>query len=89
MERLSHAYSLAQRSISDLKTAIHLVLCEYKEGLSNAELGRLLGIYHGHSGKHEGHISRALLELMLSEGIVEQNEKTKKWSLKKISADND
>lgn len=88
MKELTQAYSLAQRSISDLKTAIHLVLVEYKEGLSNAELGRLLGIYHGHSGKHEGHISRALLELMLTEGIVEQDEKTKKWYLKKISGDN-
>jgi len=84
MNDISNAYNLAQRAISDLKTAIHSILSLKPEGLSNAELGRSLGIYHGHSGQHEGHISRVLLELMSSEGIIEQNGKTKKWSLKNI-----
>jgi len=55
---------LAQQAIVDLKTAIHNTLFQKPDGLSNAEIGRLLGIYHGHSGKHEGHISRVLLDLM-------------------------
>lgn len=84
MKELSEAYSLAQRAISDLKTAIHSVLLEHKDGLSNAEIGRALGIYHGHSGQHEGHISRVLLDLMQIEGILSQDKKTKKWLIKKI-----
>lgn len=84
MKELSQAYNLAQRGIADLKTAIHSILLEHENGLSNAEIGRLLGIYHGHSGQHEGHVSRVLLELMRTEGIIEQDKKTKKWSLKKI-----
>lgn len=83
MKELSEAYNLAQRAISDLKTAIHSILMEHPDGLSNAEIGRALGIYHGHSGKHEGHISRVLLQLMQVEGILSQDEKTKKWILKK------
>ncbi len=83
MKELSESYNLAQRAISDLKTAIHLVLLEHKDGLSNAEIGRTLGIYHGHSGQHQGHISRVLLELMLAEGVLSQDKKTKKWLLKK------
>ena len=84
MKDLSEAYNLAQRAISDLKTAIHSVLMNNSEGLSNAEIGRSLGIYQGHSGNHEGHISRVLLGIMQSEGNIDQDEKTKKWSLKKV-----
>lgn len=82
MNNQSNAYNLAQRAISDLKTAIHIVLSESKAELKNVEVGKKLGIYHGHSGKHEGHISRVLLELMQFEGLIEQNSKTKTWSLK-------
>ncbi len=51
-------------------------------GLSNAELGKSLGIYSGHIG-HEGHISRTLLSLLKSENVVYQEENTKRWFLKK------
>ena len=51
-------------------------------GLSNAELGKSLGIYSGHIG-HEGHISRTLLSLLKSENVVYQEEYTKRWFLKK------
>lgn len=84
MKELSESYNLAQRAIADLKTAIYSVLLEHKDGLSNAEIGRALGIYHGHSGQHEGHVSRVLLDLMQAEGILSQDKKTKKWLLKKI-----
>jgi len=82
MEDFSAAYNLAQRAISDIKSAIHIILSTSKDGLTNAEIGRLLGIYHGHSGKHEGHISRVLLELMQTEGLIRQDTKTKKWTLR-------
>jgi len=77
MKELSESYNLAQRAVAGLKTAIPSVLLDHKNGLSNAEIGRALGIYHGHGGQHEGHISRVLLELMQLEGIISQDKKTK------------
>lgn len=82
MKELTNAYNLAQRAISDLKTAVYVVLNESDHELTNAEIGRKLGIYHGHSGQHEGHVSRVLLELLQSEGLIAQNKKTKKWFVK-------
>jgi hypothetical protein len=76
------AYAQAQKAIADLKGSIYLLLSEpgFLE-VTNAEIGRALGIYHGHVG-HEGHIPRALLTLMEQEGVLVQNEQTKKWKLK-------
>ncbi|WP_138431350.1 hypothetical protein [Fodinibius saliphilus] len=74
-------YHLAQSAISDLKAAIYSLLANSsKTSLKNAEIGRSLGIYSGHEG-HEGHISRTLLAMMEKEGVVEQDEETKEWSL--------
>ncbi len=76
------AYQLAQKAIADLKTSIFILLSESNEKeLTNAEIGRSLGVYHGHIG-HEGHIPRTLLGLMEQEGVVEQNSDSKKWRLK-------
>lgn len=69
--------------MSDLKAAIYNTLAQAPEsGLTNAAIGRTLGIYTGHVG-HEGHIPRTILALMESEGVVRQNRETKQWSLKK------
>jgi hypothetical protein len=76
-------YQKAQRAIADLKAAIHELFNNENTELTNVEIGKSLGIYHGHSGKHQGHISRVLLELMQAEGVVEQDKKTKAWKLKK------
>jgi len=76
-------YQKAQRAMADLKTAIHELFIDENTELTNVEIGKSLGIYHGHSGKHQGHISRVLLELMQAEGVVLQNKKTKVWKLKK------
>lgn len=78
---MNKAYKLAQNGIAKLKTSVHLILEKSEQELTNAEIGRTLGIYHGHSGKHEGHISRAILEMLHSEGVVSQDPSTKKWSL--------
>lgn len=76
------AYFLAQRAIADLKTAVlQTINSGPKGGLTNAELGRSLGIYMGHV-RHEGHISRTLLNMLEGEGVVVQDSKTKKWKLK-------
>ena len=78
----SKAYRDAQRALADLKGAIHELLAAAQDGgLTNAEIGRALGIYAGHVG-HEGHVSRTLLALMESDGVVEQDEATKRWRLK-------
>ena len=82
MKKVTEAYKLAQIAIADLKTAIHVILCDApEEGMSNAEIGRTLGIYQGHI-RHEGHMPRSLLALMENEGVVEQDSETKKWTLK-------
>lgn len=75
-------YELAQRGLTDLKSAIHMLLRGAPpKGLTNAEIGRTLGIYAGHVG-HEGHIPRTLLGLMESEGVVEQDTDTKRWRIR-------
>ena len=70
---LSDAYRMAQRSVADLKSSIHeLLAMGPSEGLTNAEIGRALGIYTGHVG-HEGHVSRtmlSLLEALLSDDFI-------------------
>lgn len=80
----SNAYHDAQRALADLKGAIYEILSAAPgDGLTNAEIGRSLGIYAGHVG-HEGHVSRTLLAMMESESVVEQVETTKKWRLKQV-----
>ena len=75
------AYYRSQLAISELKTAIFELLASTSlAGLTNAEIGRALGIYHGHIG-HEGHVSRTLLGLMEQEGVVQQDDESKRWNL--------
>jgi len=77
----SESYSIAQKAMADLKSAIYTILAiAGKEGLRNADIGRALGIYAGHE-KHEGHIPRTLLAMMEKEGVVEQDPQTKRWHL--------
>ena len=79
MSHNPNAYHLAQRAIADLKAAILMLLVD-QNGLSNAEIGRRLGIYGGHVG-HEGHVSRTMLARMQSDEVVVQDPKTKRWRL--------
>lgn len=75
-------YHLAQGAIADLKASIYQLLASAgSDGLTNAEIGRRLGIYMGHVG-HEGHVSRTMLALMESEGVVQQESDSKRWSLR-------
>ncbi len=79
------AYKMAQRGLADLKVAIHLILSEApEEGLRNVDIGRILGVNYGHSGRHQDHIPRTMLEMMRAEGVVVQDEVSKKWKLKNI-----
>jgi len=83
---LSRSYLVAQRALADLKAAILQLLESAPEtGLTNAEIGRSLGIYRGHVG-HEGHISRTLLEMLREEGILVQHSETKRWTLRLTEA---
>ena len=74
-------YSRAQHAIADLKAAVYELLSETPAGLTNAEIGRRLGIYQGHIG-HEGHISRTMLGLLERDEVVYQDEKSKVWRLR-------
>lgn len=52
-------YTVAQRAIADLKTAVYLLLkAGPPRGMRNADIGRALGINAGHV-EHEGNISHA------------------------------
>ncbi len=83
---MSEPYSIAQQAMAQLKSAIWLLLSQSPSGLTNAVIGRSLGIYSGHVG-HEGHISRTLLAIMEAEGVVEQAPSDKTWKLRDHSAD--
>lgn len=79
---MTDAYHIAQRALADLKAAVRITLEKSSNpGMSNAEIGRTLGIYAGHVG-HEGHISRTILALLENEGVVEQNVETKRWTIR-------
>jgi hypothetical protein len=80
-ENSTELYLRAQRAIAELKGAVYQLLSASKDGLSNAEIGRRLGIYQGHIG-HEGHVSRTILGLLEAEQVVVQNKETKLWSLR-------
>jgi hypothetical protein len=76
----SQPYHLAQRAIADLKTAVLATIRKGPpDGMANVEIGRTLGIYTGHEG-HEGHIPRTILAMLEDEGVIEQDEKSKRWS---------
>jgi hypothetical protein len=82
-----YPYQRAQSALADLKGAIYETLSlSQLEGMTNAQIGRSLGIYTGHVG-HEGHIPRTLLAIMEQEGVVEQDEKSKRWTIRKHSAE--
>ena len=74
------AYQLAQRALADLKAAVYAALEAASEGLTNAELGRILGIFAGQV-EHESHISRTLLAIMENEGVVHQAFESKRWTV--------
>jgi DNA-binding IclR family transcriptional regulator len=81
----AEAYGRAQRAIADLKTSILQVLSvSGSKGLRNADIGHALGVNMGHSGsgRHEGHISMTLLQIMQEEGVVERDTDSKRWRLK-------
>ena len=76
-----NTYSDAQSALAQLKGAIFETIRKGPaRGLRNADIGRKLGIYGGHVG-HEGHISRSLLAMMESEGVVRQDSE-KRWTLR-------
>ncbi len=69
--------------MAELKGAVYELLCQSESGLSNAEIGRRLGIYGGHVG-HEGHISRTILGVLEKEEVIVQDKKTKVWTVRKV-----
>lgn len=74
--------SLAQDGLTKLKMAVCLLLMTAPaNGLTNAQIGRRLGIYHGYLGGNKGHISRTILGYLESEGMVLQNPDSRKWCL--------
>ena len=73
-------YYKAQSGLALLKDAVYQLLQNsYPKGLRNVDIGKSLGIYSGHV-RHEGHISRTLLEMMQTDGVIEQRS-DKLWYL--------
>jgi hypothetical protein len=74
------AYRRAQLAMAELKACVlQLISDAPPPGLRNADIGRALGIYGGHKG-HEGHVSRTILEILASEGLITQNA-SKRWQI--------
>jgi hypothetical protein len=80
-------YLTAQRAIADLKAAVLSLLQATDSPLTNAEIGRTLGIYMGHVG-HEGHISRTILGLLQTESLVVQDE-NRAWTATSLTSKSD
>lgn len=71
-------YLRAQHAMTELKACVRSLLFKAsKHGLTNAEIGRTLGIYVGHSSQ-VGHISRTILEILEKEGVAHQDDE-KRW----------
>jgi DNA-binding IclR family transcriptional regulator len=77
----SDQYRRAQLAVAELKSAVVSLLEEHGSGMTNAVVGRSLGIYGGHKG-HEGHISRTLLAMLETEGLVQQNDADQSWTIR-------
>lgn len=74
-------YLMAQSAIANLKSAVRTTLENGPvRGMSNAQIGKSLGIHASHV-EHAGHISQTILALLESEGVVMQDAGTKLWSL--------
>jgi len=78
----SEEYRRAQLAMAELKAAVLGLLVAHPAGLTNAMIGRSLGMYGGHKG-HEGHISRTVLGMLENEGVVEQNSADQTWALRR------
>ena len=80
-------YERAQVGVAMIKRAVLEVLDEAGDsGLTNAAVGRSLGIYAGYAESgHVGHVSRAMLGQLEHEGLVEQDTATKRWRLKAVT----
>ena len=74
-------YRQAQLAIAELKAAVLSLLEKAPGGLSNAAIGRSLGIYAGHK-RHEGHVSRTLLAMLEAEGVVQQDPDDQSWTVR-------
>lgn len=74
-------YTRAQRAIAELKGVVYELLLECDTGLTNAEVGRRLGIHQGHV-RHEGHISRTILAMLETDLVVVQDKETKIWRIR-------
>ena len=76
------AYRRAQRAPAELRAAAAEILATAApKGLRKSQVGRLLGIYRGHV-RHQGHISRTVLEMLQEDGVAEQNGERGHWRLR-------
>lgn len=76
-------YTRAQRAMAELKGVVYeLVAASGPDGLSNAEIGRSLGIYQGHV-RHQGHVSRTILAMLQAEQVLQQNRSNKRWTVRR------
>lgn len=73
-------YANAQAAMAQLKGAVQSLLTLNNSGLRNVDVGRALGIYRGHVG-HPGHLSRTVLEMLKEDGVAEQREDRRWYSV--------
>lgn len=79
-DEMADLYRRAQLAMAEFKAAVlAVVIGAGADGVTSAEVGRVLGIYSGHVGQ-EGHISRTLLAILQEEGVFVQDESSKIWT---------
>jgi hypothetical protein len=84
---MNDPYRVAQLAMAELKSAVRMIIeASGVSGITNAQVGRSLGIYGGHVG-HEGHVSRTLLAMLEEEGVVFQEPDSKIWRLSANKSD--
>ena len=76
------AYDTAQEGLNKIRSAIVNLLSSSEQKMTNANISRSLGLHAGYGGRHQGHITREVLEGMKTDGVVTQDTNSKKWSLR-------
>jgi len=66
---------LAQHGVINLKLAVLKLLCEQGAAMSNADIGKRLGIVSDYEGHHKHYFSWSLLGMMLKDGTVRKKGK--------------
>ncbi len=72
--------TLAQEGLAKIEMAILGLLEAHPDGLGNAAIANMLGLRSSFKGGHKNHLTHAVLGGLLTRGLVEQDEVTKRYT---------